>query len=110
MWVIKSVTELFGNLLFSFSHRFCNHHLLLFLSLYPIGDSDFAAAIKEFCSPTFKPIILYTNNIGVIFVDFVVQKCQRLRTIWTSLGVVQVQADSRTASLVAIEGSAGFLV
>ena len=96
------------HLLFSFGHRICNHHLLLFL--HPVGDSDFAAAIKESCTSMFKVIILDTDDVGVIFVDILVQQGQGLGTIQTPPGVVQIQADLGTTFLVSVKSSAGLLI
>ena len=97
-----------GDLLFSFGHGFCDHHLLLFL--YPVGNSNFAVAIKESCTSMFKVIILDTDDVGVIFVDILVQQGQGLRTIQTPPGVVQIQADLGTTFLVPVKGSAGLLI
>ena len=58
----------------------------------------------------FKVIILHADDIGVIFVDILVQQGQGLRTIQTSLGVVQVQADLGTTSLVPVKSSAGLII
>ena len=98
------LNRLRGDLLFSFGHRFCDHHLLLLL--HPICDSDFAVAIKEVATSMFKVIILDTNDVGVIFVDVLVQQRQGLGTIQT----VQVQADLGTTSLVSVKSSAGLLI